>query len=571
MAADPEVKTFNRIRLAFRRWAGHLTPGVVPEVAGADPSELSFLAALGGLAAEIGGDHLDRWPEPCRLWARSGPTPPAELVEEVGIELGAHADVLAALYNACISAKSRRRLGTVFTPRAVVDHMVGLVDAELPEGPSVVLDPGAGVGAFSISAARRWPSARAVAIDINPVTLGLLATRLAFEIDANPEDASIYENIELRIGSYLDLFGEVYERADGPVAALGNPPYTRIQQMPTADRRLALELSANVIDSGHANLATLIQAMTLERMGPHDVSCMILPGSFGFTRAARGLRRAFWGSGRPLTVERWPAAQRLFVGHSVQAAIVCAGQAREDPGPLRLSTVELKSGSVRESASGTAPRAGEEPSDWLTLAEGSAVEDSVALGSLAKVRRGVATGANQMFFLDDLTARRLPEDSYVAGVASLRGFDGTDLDAKSHQGLGGAGGRRWLLAISADAKLEGELKRYVDSFEVEVKDRHLPSKRPVWYSLSLPAPPALLVSPLSKGEFRIVANQIGAIPSNNLFGIYPTGDDELRRITEWLRSTAGQEELRRVSRRYPGGSYKLEPAALASVRIPRSA
>jgi adenine-specific DNA-methyltransferase len=571
MTAEEGTKTFGTIRSAFRKWAETLPSLPAPAVAGGSPEELQLLAALGALAAEIGRDHLDRWPEACRGWALAAPSAPVELVEEVGLELGADADVLAALYNSCISGKSRRRLGTVFTPQPVVDHMVELVAHGLDGEPGVVLDPGAGVGAFSISAARRWPSATTIAVDVNPVTLGLLATRLAFEADADLERAEIYQNIELRMGNYLELFADVYATAEKPVAALGNPPYTRIQQMPQEERRRAMELAAPIIDSGHANLAILIQAMTVGKMRPEDVSCMILPGSLSFTRAGLGLRRELWRSNRQVTVERWPAAQRLFIGHSVQAAIVSIGQSGPCPTPLQLSTVELEHGVVQRSEEWNVPRPGREPKDWFVAEVEPANEGAVPLASLARIRRGVATGANQMFFLDDRTAALFPPEVCVAGIQSLRGFEGDCLDLEAHRDLDRTGARRWLLAIPQDKQLGGELARYVERFETDVKNRFLPSQRPVWYSLSLPSPPPLLIAPLSKGIFRIVTNLVGAIPSNNLFGIYPVREAELPRIASWLRSDAGQVELRRVSRRYPGGSYKLEPGDLGSARIPAAA
>jgi len=543
---------------------------VAPQVSGATSAELHFLAALGGLAAEIGGGQLHSWPAACRAWALAAPTPPAALVEEVGLELGAGEDVLAALYNACISAKSRRRLGTVFTPQPVVDHMIELVDRGLASKRAVIIDPGAGVGAFSIAAARRWPHSRTIAVDVNPVTLGLLATRIAFEVEADPEQAEFYKGIDLRLGNYLDLVPEIYARCDEPIAALGNPPYTRVQQLPHEERRRAIALAGGVIDNGHANLAMLIQAMTLHHMRASDVSCMLLPGSFSYTRASLGLRREMWRSSRPIAVERWPAAERLFTGHSVQAAIVSIGPAQSGPGPLQLATVEVAEDEVRVTAGWSLDREKPEPQDWFKAESKAPEAGSVPLATLARIRRGIATGANHMFFLDDETAARLPGSVCVEGIQSLRGFDGECLDLEAHRHLKDSDCRRWLLAIPLAMELTGELKDYVQSFESTVKDRFLPSKRPLWYSLSLPAPPPILIAPLSKGEFRVVRNAIGAIPSNNLFGIYPIRESDIERISGWLRSAAGQQELRRVSRRYPGGSYKLEPRDLGSVRIPSS-
>lgn len=570
MASSREkVKTFAGLKKAFRTWATSVEATAAPEVSGATSIELQFLGALGGLAAELGRGQLDRWPAACRAWALEAPAPPVTLVEEVGLELGAGEDVLAALYNACISAKSRRRLGTVFTPRPVVDHMIELVDRGLAGERALIIDPGAGVGAFSIVAARRWPHSTTIAVDVNPVTLGLLATRIAFEIDADPERAELYKRIDLRLGNYLDLVSDIYAECEEPIAALGNPPYTRVQQLPPEERRRAMELAGGIIDNGHANLATLIQAMTLRQMRPKDVSCMLLPGSFSYTRASHGLRREMWKSSRPIAVERWPAVERLFIGHSVQAAIVSIGPTQADPGPLRLTSVELAENEVRATASWSLSRDEPEPRSWFAAESETSVADSVPLADLAKVRRGVATGANHMFFLDDQTAARLPDSVCVKGIQSLRGLDGDCLDHEAHRRLSGRGGRRWLLAIPPATELSGELRRYVQRFEGSVKDRFLPSQRPVWYVLSLPPPPPILIAPLSKGEFKVVTNAIGAIPSNNLFGIYPARESDIGQISKWLRSVDGQRELRRVSRRYPGGSYKLEPRDLGSVGIPK--
>jgi adenine-specific DNA-methyltransferase len=562
------MSTFAGLRRAFRAWALSLDTVSSPEVSGATSAELHLLGALGGIAAEIGREHLDMWPAPCRAWARSAPTPPAELVEEVGLALGAGEDVLAALYNACISGRSRRRLGTVFTPKPVVDHMIELVDRGLGGKQALIVDPGAGVGAFSIAAARRWPQSTTVAVDVNPVTLGLLATRIAFEMDADPERAETYEQIDLRLGNYLDLFRDIYADCEQPIAALGNPPYTRVQQLPLEERRRAIDLAGGIVDNGHANLATLIQAMTFRHMRSEDISCLLLPGSFSYTRASLGMRREMWRSPRPLAVEQWPATKRLFIGHSVQAAIVSIGPVAADPGPLHLASVELAEREVRATARWSLNREETEPRNWFAPDSGAPAADSVSLASLARVRRGIATGANHMFFLDDETAARLPDSVYVEGIQSLRGFDGDCLDLEAHRRLNGSN-RRWLLAIPPSTELTGELKQYVKEFEDSVKNRFLPSKRPLWYSLSLPAPPPILIAPLSKGDFRVVTNSVRAVPSNNLFGIYPARDSDIDRISDWLRSADGQRELHRVSRRYPGGSYKLEPRDLGSVRIPR--
>ena len=170
----PHIATMPGLARAFRIWAGDASIAHLPDVPGADEGERHLLACLGGVAAALAGERVGAWPTPVNSWALAGPRPPEELMEAVREGLGRRVDPLAVLYDACISAANRRRLGTVFTPTPVVNHMIGLTGKYLDRAPAVIVDPGAGVGAFSIAAARRWPSSRVLAVDVNVVTLGLL-------------------------------------------------------------------------------------------------------------------------------------------------------------------------------------------------------------------------------------------------------------------------------------------------------------------------------------------------------------------------------------------------------------
>lgn len=537
---------------------------------GATEEEQKVLGALGGIAAVVGQSQLARWPIPVRTWAESAPLPPDELVEGVCDQLGKYEDPLSILYDASISSANRRRLGTVFTPKPLVDHMVMLAASMLDEAPACVVDPGAGVGVFSIAAARRWPSARVLAVDINIVTLGLLAARLAFEIDANPEGAASERSIELVLGDYLDELPSLYGTADGPILALGNPPYTRVQELPRSYREKATACGSDIPASGHANLATLFQTATLTHMGKRDTSCLVVPGSASYTHASRGLRGSLWSSSRPVTVHRTPATTRAFTGRSVQAMVIAIGPERVRRSPLRLARLELGARSVKAIESWTQKRTEEEPGNWFWSApEDPDASDRVRLGEVATVRRGVATGASKVFFLTDEQAATLPDEATVPAVPTLREFSGSVLDERASADMGAGGGRRWLLALPPKGSLPRSVADYLRPFEEEVKGRHLPSQRERWYSIEDLPRPEIVISTLSKNGFKVVRNQLGAVPSNNLFGITVRDGLDPDRLANWLRSEAGQRELRRVSRRYHGGSHKLEPGALKNALVPR--
>lgn len=572
MAERYRSATLPGLARAFRRWAATIDDGPLVNVSGATLQERHRLALLGGLAAAIAGGALDTWQEPLRTWALNSPIPPADILDATRTALGRDDDPLATLYNASISAANRRRLGTVFSPPALVEHMMRLVEVELREPPAVVIDPGAGVGAFTIAAARTWPSSQIVAVDVNPVTLGLLGARLAFEADLDPHGGSLYRSVELRLASYLDeLEGYLADSQPSPVLILGNPPYTRLQELASTERAKAAALAGGFIDSGHANLAILFQAATLRHMRPNDVSCMVLPGSLSYTRASRALRTALWQSPRPITVHRTPATDKAFVGRSVQAAVLMIGSVRQRRPKLRLGRIQLNDVAVNVLESWTLSRTGEPPENWFWAGDTfTNAEVHLALGDVAIVRRGTATGANSVFFLTDADRDGLPTTVVTVAVPSLRRFSADELTEATHANMGDESTRRWLLAIPPEMELNDRLAEYLERHREAVSQRHLVARRTPWYAIVELPRPQILVSPLSKTDFKIVLNTVRAVPSNNLFGITLRNDQDPRALADWLRSSLGQEELRRLSHRYPGGSHKLEPGRLRAVRLPRS-
>lgn len=556
------------LRRRVRSWALAAEELEPPDVPGASSEELHALGVLGGLAVELGAAEAAAWPTVMIRWAYRAPRVPDELAELVRRSLAVGDDPLAVAYNACVSAANRRRLGTVFTPDDVVDHMLDRVEEQLEAPPACVVDPGAGVGAFTLAAARRWPTARIVAVDINVVTLGLLAARVCYERSVDTVFASRAGEIEIRLADYIDELPVLFAPdAPGPVVVLGNPPYTRTQALSADYKHRAAELSEGMITSGHANLAMLFQAMTIAQMRRADISCMVLPGSVVYTRAARDLRAAIWRGPRPVTVDRWPATARAFIGRDVQAAVIRLGPETEaDPGPIRLARAETEGGRVRLIEEWALDRDSEPAANWYWTGNEAEDDEGVALADVTQIRRGLATGANSVFFLDDAAADRMPDRLIMPAVLSLRRFAGVVLTEDKHRTWGLQSEPRWLLAIDRDEQFSARVRAHLEQ-DPEVAERYLCSQREPWWSITDRPRPDILLGPLSKTDFKVVLNKVGAIPSNNLIGItVVTGS--ARPLADWLRSDAGQAELRRVSRRYHGGSHKVEPGDVRKVRVP---
>jgi hypothetical protein len=210
---------------------------------------------------------------------------------------------------------------------------------------------------------------------------------------------------------------------------------------------------------------------------------------------------------------------------------------------------------------------------WLWPRKRSVVPDSVSLSDVARVRRGVATGANAFFLLTAIERARYPEGVTVRAIRRLRHVSGDHLTLAAHDRLADLGERCWLLRINdqrliANPVIEEWMRRAKDA---HVPDRYLASHREPWYEVEAVDPPDLILSPMGKARMRAVVNHVRAIPSNALYGVYLDGKlEQASRLASWLNGAAGQTALLERARTYGRGLFKLEPKDVRALRIPRA-
>lgn len=549
-------------------WLGSAPPetGSDLDVPGADDHERRRLALIGGIARGLVDDAvIAAWPKAVRAWATGVGTPPAELVARIRSQLDARSDPIAAMYEGSISGRSRRSLGTFFTPPAVVDFMLDAARRLLPS-PATVIDPGAGVGAFTIAAAKRWPHAELVAVDVNVVTLGLLAAR----------GAQLRTRLHLVHEDFLAWSQSGASELPGPRLWIGNPPYTRHQTMAAGARESARRLKTDLVSSGHAGLSAYFLAAILQALRPQDAVCLLLPGSWTDTRYGAPLRTKLAAmSQREVGLVAFPSTRQLFPGTRVTGMVLFVGPQASSSRGMWSATADTVGDKVV--ASPATARSRDELPDggfgiWLWRRAESAPDQPVALGSLATVRRGVATGANRFFLMTDAEASSIPSHYLRRAVRSLRGIPGYRLDQSQHDEIGRLGRRRWLLEVpgGTDPEADAGLAEWSRLAKTEVQATYIGSHREHWYSVEHVEPPDILLSPMGKGQMRSVRNLVRAVPSNAIYGLYlfDRAPDVADSLCEWLNSPDGQSGLLLRARAYGAGLFKLEPRDVRNVRVP---
>lgn len=537
-------------------------PLVEAAVPGTTDAERSALSALGGLAAALAPANANGWPSALQRWMVEAPTPPDDLVRLVQGELDSGRDVLAMLYEGIVAGRNRRRLGTFFTPAAVVEHMLDLAE-EVLQTPASVIDPGAGVGAFSLAAKRRWPDSEITAVDLNLVTLGLLAVRPAADL-------------RVVLADYLDwALGD--DLPPTPRLWIGNPPYTRHQELSPEVKQVAQASAGDLVKSGLAGLSSYFLAATIRAMSPGDALCFLLPGSWIDTRYGRPLRDALRALDRRIVhFAGFASEDDVFPGTRVTAMVLLIGPEQEvEAQPWMTSTIRMAATGIvttrpimRERTTAGLEGLG----GWLWPRRHPVPSDTVELKSIGRVRRGVATGANEWFLLTQKQRDTLPPEFTVRAVRRLRGMTGDHFSVASHEALAETGERCWLLRVETDAQRRSSpaVAEWLDAAEkAGISSRYLASHREPWHALELVEPPSLMLSPMGKQRMRVIINGASAIPSNALYGIYIDDPKVAHAVGHWLASATGQTALFEHARAYGAGLFKLEPKDVGRIGIPR--
>lgn len=506
-------------------------------------------------------------------------------------------DGLARLYAALVSPARRRRLGTFFTPKHEVERMISSWSHQnLP--PNSVVDVGAGVGIYTVASAQAWPSSEVFAVDVNPVTLGLLALRVA----------SLSEDVRVTmvLDDYAAWSTTTWEELPPPRLVLGNPPYTRMQLLPEQVRD-DLVAKAGGLLGRRASLATLLTVISLRLLGPQDGVCLLLPAQWLESDYADGMRGWLWGAiDRRVELRLFSSA--LFKDAEVDAVSLLVG-------PVQPSAQEM---SVTVDGSGVETRISRQapcPPRWRGLFEratqspdhvtggaspsvatglqarqktsqstlpglGADVEGEL-LGDVATVQRGIATGSNSFFVLTDSQRKawKLPKSALVPVVRRLRTGEGVRQNEWLHDPDGSSADRdrtvgemAWLL-VTGPKPTSSNVLRYLGHGQgLEVDHSVLANQRPDWWDLTpLIRTIDVALSPMSKGVFRMLEVPQNAAILNNLYGLRWNQDVSAARrsaIVQFMQSPKGQEQIRLLARSQASGLLKIEPRALAHLRLP---
>jgi len=197
------------------------------------------------------------------------------------------------------------------------------------------------------------------------------------------------------------------------------------------------------------------------------------------------------------------------------------------------------------------------------------------LGQFASVLRGIATGANDFFFLSRRQALELelPEEFLIPTIGRNRDVASDRITTQTMTELEKSG-KPTLLFAPDDRPWDlfpPSVRRYLEKgAEGGLPHRPLLATRNPWYKMEVRKAPPLLFAYLGRRNARFILNLAGVVPLTCLLCVYPKSEenDYIERLWRILQHPETIQNLFRVGKSYGSGCIKVEPRALEKLPLP---
>jgi hypothetical protein len=192
--------------------------------------------------------------------------------------------------------------------------------------------------------------------------------------------------------------------------------------------------------------------------------------------------------------------------------------------------------------------------------------------------RGIATGANDFFFLSQKRAfeLRIPHSYLLPAVGRTRDVNGDVLRPEDLSELDRKGRPTLLVALDGRpvSAFPPAVQEYISKGEkAGLAEKPLIATRKPWYKMERRTVPPFLFAYLGRRNTRFIKNLANAVPLTGFLCVYPRNTDPAIHDALWrlLSHPDTLASLARVGKTYGGGAIKVEPRALERLPLSKAA
>jgi adenine-specific DNA-methyltransferase len=478
-------------------------------------------------------------------------------LETLTLQVAKGDDVLGREYCRIKSAEDRRKQGATFTPETIIDSMLDWSRVNID--PALIIDPGAGTARYAIAAALRFPNAKVVAIEIDPILRIIAKARI--------QAMGLGHQISVESCSFLD-----YKKPDvkGPVLYIGNPPYVRHHDI-NPSNKVAYAARCKKLGIGSSGLAGLhlhFMIKVFEMAAPGDSMAFITAAEWMDTNYGNSLRQLLASGQHHVFIGAFSKNELVFKDALSSAVISCVNFYKSST-DIQFDTLscdpqpELGNGKKIEIT--TAQHA----SSWNGRMQNVSVKPvgDKTLGDLFRISRGMVTGMNDVWVVSTNTPK-LPERFLHHCITNSEDITSlTDKRLVNKELLRKIVNLPENLSAATNDELAA-IEHFLQWAKEKGADATFTAKhRKCWWRIDIKEPPPIVMTYMGRRP-PVFARNIAKAPLLNIaHGLYPKvalTDQEQDALVAWLNENVSVDS----GRSYAGGLVKFEPKEAMQIAIP---
>jgi len=470
--------------------------------------------------------------------------------------------------------------GQFWTPDWIARTMATYV---MNNGARRVFDPAVGAGGLLLAAKNVHPRRR---ITVAGFEVYAEVLELAKKEGLTDRDAS-----NIKVGNYLTTSSLPDEDA-----VICNPPYIRHHRIePTIKVKLKhdLELWLGTKLDGRLGLHAYFLLRSLQRLRRGGRLAYITSADLYEGASSVGMWTAISSKFRIDGIVTFEENATPFPGVDTNPVICLIANEPPDDSYVYLRVLRTQARSLERVVVHVRSREGWRDSDvrrdrrplreflpiGLARPRSIPADRTVPLGSLVKCLRGIATGANNFFFLNETEVEKwhLPKDLFVRAVGRTRDIQGNTLTRADLVQLEKRGRPTWLLSLrgARPEDLPGVVHTYLgEGSRLGLPERPLLRQKRVWYWIEERKLAVFLFAYLGRRSVRFIRNLANCQALTGFLYVYPrpelSSGIALEALWKCMNHPDFLSHLDLVAKTYGGGALKVEPRALERAPIPLS-
>src|SRR3989344_1673719 len=468
-----------------------------------------------------------------------------------------------------------REKGQFWTPSWLAEVMASWVTGNKP---SVIFDPAVGPGTFFAAARTIGYTGSFAGFELHPSVLQE-SSQLGLT-DKDFAKVHIADFISADISNHYD-------------AIISNPPYIRHHRLGDARKQELKTLAKRLLGfslDGRVGLHLYFLLKCLDRLAPEGRLAFLLPAdvcegvsSSSVWNRICGIYRleavlTFSEEAAPFPQVDTNAMVFMLSRNSPQDTFKWLRILRKDSATIKqalnsknLSTVDRSSIVTHHRNLAEAVKTG------LSRFPKNDNQQCYPLSQFAKVVRGIATGANEFFFLthEQFKSLGLDQRFFIRAVGRTRDCPNDTVTKMEVDELDSQGRPTWLLNLGGDPieTLPKQLQTYLRQGEQQgFPNRALIMSLRPWYKMEKRVPPPILFAYLGRRDCRFILNKAEVVPLTGFLCVYPLINTQRASEQLWraLNHPDTIRNLHFVGKSYGGGALKVEPRQLDALEIPAS-